>query len=476
MTDLMQIQDFVQAYVQAVASIIEAEVTVVDSELIRVGGTGIYAEGIGEKISHFSFFEKVMNTKKPGVIEDVHQEFTCANCERREKCKELANIAYPIILENKSVGVVGIIAMNEEERERLFKDLHKLEEYVKYMSVLLENKIVTYKMSLSLENKINEVIKDSEGFAKHGFIGKNQKIRSILNLVEKVAKTNSTVLLTGESGTGKEIIAKMIHRESDRRKELMISINCAAIPEHLVESELFGYQEGAFTGSKKGGHVGKFELANHSTLFLDEVGEMPYNVQTKLLRVLQEGQVERIGGKSSIPIDVRVICATNRNLEKMVEEGKFRKDLYYRLNVIPIEIPPLRERREDIPLLAEYYIDYYNNKLKKSVKKVDAKAMNVFKSYDWPGNVRELKNVIEYLENIVDDNEIKTSDLPNKMLLKADSSCEERSLKEIMDNYEKMVLENLVKKAVTAEDKAKLAKQLGISRATLYRKLADYGI
>ena len=189
-------------------------------------------------------------------------------------------------------------------------------------------------------------------------------------------------------------MVKMNHSLSSRREHLMISINCAAIPDNLVESELFGYEEGSFTGAKKNGSIGKFELADKSTIFLDEIGDMPLQVQTKLLRVLQEASVERIGGKKPIPIDIRVICATNRNIEKMVEEGTFREDLYYRLNIIPIELPPLRKRKEDIIPLVEYYIDYYNQKLSKNISGISSECKKALLGYRWSGNIRELKNKV----------------------------------------------------------------------------------
>ncbi|MEG0091016.1 MAG: sigma 54-interacting transcriptional regulator, partial [Oscillospiraceae bacterium] len=285
-----------------------------------------------------------------------------------------------------------------------------------------------------------------------------------------------TVLLTGESGTGKEILAKLIHAQSDRGDRLMISINCGAIPENLVESELFGYEDGAFTGAKKGGSMGKFELADHSTLFLDEVGEMPMHAQTKLLRVLQEQAVERIGGKKPIPVDVRILCATNKNLMEMVENGTFRRDLYYRLNVIPINIPPLRERRGDILALCQRFIAEYNAKLKKEIVGIDQDAQELLCAYDWPGNVRELKNVIEYLINVVEGSKIKMSDLPNSLLANNITISPNRTLDDIVSDYERMILKKLLSRADTLQKKQELAKQLGISRATLYRKLSEYNL
>lgn len=478
MTELMQIQPFIQAYVLAVSSILEAEVTVVDSELIRVGGTGSYLEQTGQKISHDSFFKRVLQTGKPGIIRDVKEEFTCHGCESRDTCKELANLAYPIFLEGNAVGIIAIIAFKESEREQLLQNYNKLEEFLKYMSVLIESKITTSRANIRLTQQIDEVI-SSQAVRSGGFIGKSSGVLKVLGLVEKVAGSQSSILIQGESGTGKEVLAKVIHASSQRHNRLMISINCAAIPENLVESELFGYEEGAFTGAKKSGNMGKFELANHSTLFLDEIGDIPLAVQTKLLRVLQENMVERLGGKKPIPIDVRIICATNKNLEELVAQGLFREDLYYRINVIPIHLPPLRERREDIPLLVDAFIKHYNSVLKKNIQGIEADALTFLTNYDWPGNVRELKNIIEYLENMAEGPYITRfdlSDLPRYSVYSLGKSSAEKSLDEMLTEYERTLLEKLVRDAQTTEQKELIAQRLQISRATLYRKLSKYGL
>ncbi len=475
MNNLMQIQAFIQTCCLAISSILDAEVTVIDDKLIRVGGTGEYQQQIGKKISHDSFFQRVLSTGKPGIIKNVKKEFACSNCERYLYCKELANLAYPIFLKETAIGIIGIIAFREEERERLLRDQKKLEEFLRCMSILIESKIITYQQSVDYESQIREVINvEKRQVEANQFLGNNPKVTEILQLVRKISTSNSSVLITGESGTGKEVLAKMIHSCSSRSDKLMISVNCSAIPETLVESELFGYEGGAFTGAKKQGHIGKFELANHSTLFLDEIGEIPLHVQPKLLRVLQDQTVERLGSKHPVPIDVRVICATNRNLYEMIQKGTFRQDLFYRLNVIPIELPPLRERREDIPLFIKTFIEHYNKRLKKQIKGISPAVEKILIHYDWPGNVRELKNVIEYLENVADGEMIQISDLPDHFYKCSNSHFIEKPLHELMCEYEKHILEKLILKATTLEKKDALAKQLGISRATLYRKLSAY--
>ena len=473
MTALMKIQSFIQAYVQAIASILEADVTVVDNELMRVAGTGIYADEIGKKVTHGNFFNHILQSGENGIITNALMDENCLVCEKRATCKELANVAYPIFKDGAVVGIISIIAFDEEQREKLLQERGQMEEFLKYMSVLLESKLYTDEARERLEQQLQVVHDAEKGWS---FVGNSPKMQEAIRIGKKVAKTNSTVFLRGESGTGKEIMAKMIHAHSDRKDKLMISINCAAIPENLVESELFGYEEGAFTGAKKKGSIGKFELADGSTIFLDEIGDMPLPVQTKLLRVLQESVVERIGGTKPIPIDIRVICATNKNIEQMVEEGTFREDLYYRLNIIPIELPPLRKRKEDLPALIEYYIAYYNQKLGKNMTGVSKDAMQTLLTYDWPGNVRELKNIIEYLENISEGNEVQQADLPDHIVLRSEKGFEDWSLEDIVSEYEKRVLGSMIKKGASLEEKNQLAETLKISRATLYRKLKKYDL
>ena len=473
MTTLMKIQPFIQAYVQAIASILETDVTIVDQDMIRIAGTGDHEKEIGKMVTHDSFFHRVLTTGECGIIEDVKKEFTCATCARRNECKELANLAYPIFQNCVVVGVIAIIAFNEKQRESLLRDRNKLEEFLKYMSVLIESKICTTEANDKLEQQIEE-IRTTEGHI--AFIGKSNKMEEAIKIGKKVAKSDSTIFIRGESGTGKEVMAKMIHGLSSRGNRLMISLNCAAIPENLVESELFGYEEGAFTGAKKKGSIGKFELADKSTIFLDEIGDMPLHIQTKLLRVLQENKVERIGAKKPIPIDIRVICATNQNIEEMVADGRFREDLYYRLNIIPIEMPPLRQRQQDIEELIYYFIKYYNHKLNKNISAISKEAQTALYQYEWPGNVRELKNIIEYLENVVEGDTIHLADLPDYIVFKAKEMDSDWSLEKMMEEYEKRILTKLAKKNTTLEEKNQLAKELKVSRATLYRKLSKYDL
>lgn len=473
---LMQIQDFIQAYARAVSSILEAAVTIVDADFIRVGGTAGYADHVGERISHAVIFASVMQSGKPDFIKDVLTESRCLACSGQGTCKELADMVYPIFLGTEVIGVIGVIAFKEAERQKLLRDQDKIFEFLKYMGMLIESRLLTDQHTQELELQMGEAIrKEKRQFAETPFIGKSKSILEILALVEKVSASDSTILLCGESGTGKEVMAKYIHHISPRGSRLMISVNCGAIPDTLVESELFGYEEGAFTGAKKGGQMGKFELASGSSLLLDEIGEMPLHVQPKLLRVLQERTVQRLGGKRPTSANVRIICATNKSLRQQVEEGTFRNDLYYRLNVIPITLPPLRERREDIPLFVRHFLIRYNQMFRKSITGLDDAAMNAFLAYDWPGNVRELRNIIEYLANIVEGGLIRALDLPEHFLVRSQNPAG-RSLKSMMEEHEKLLLGQLVREAHTTVAKKGLAQTLGISNATLYRKLSEYGL
>ena len=297
----------------------------------------------------------------------------------------------------------------------------------------------------------------------------------------QLSQTVSTILITGESGTGKELFAQAIHNSSARCAGPFVRINCAALPDNLLESELFGYEEGAFTGARKGGKPGKFDLAKGGTIFLDEIGDMPLTMQTKLLTVLQERVVERIGGTNPIPIDVRVIAATNRDLEKMVAEQTFREDLYYRLNVVRLTIPPLRERVGDISLLVDDLIKRLNAHLRTNIQGINPPALDLLQSYRWPGNVRELENLLERAMNLCHMNQqslLKVEHFPslgNSKFSKIEILDNgQTALPDLLDGIE----EQLLLKALHEADgnKAKTAKILGIHSSALYRKLKKYGL
>jgi two-component system response regulator AtoC len=322
-----------------------------------------------------------------------------------------------------------------------------------------------------------EVLKQqiSQKFETIQFLGTSPQIQQILSLIEQVAPTKSNVLILGESGTGKSLVAELIHKNSPRRDGPFISINCAAIPETLLEAELFGYKKGAFTGAvadKKG----LIELANGGTLFLDEIGDLPLGLQAKLLKFLETYEFIPLGDVQKKKVDIRLISATNKNLEELIEEGKFREDLYYRLSVIEIKIPPLRERKEDIPVLVYYFLEQASKQHNKKIKGITNEALSYLLNYDWSGNIRELRNVIERAVILARDEYILPHDLPEK-IIKSSPSPEigvGKSLKEAIEEYEKTIILNTLK--FCNYDKERAAKILDIDLATLYRKLKKFGI
>lgn len=301
-------------------------------------------------------------------------------------------------------------------------------------------------------------------------VGQSLPVEVVKEEARKAAKTNSTVLIAGESGTGKEVFARAIHFESSRSTKPFIAVNCAAIPENLLESELFGYEEGSFTGAKKGGKPGKFQLADKGTLFLDEIGDMPLSLQAKMLRVLQDKAVERVGSIRMSPVDVRIIAATNRDLETMVKQGRFREDLYYRLNVFPILLPPLRERKEDIADLAVLFMRKQAKEYSKVVAGLSPQALELLLRYDWPGNIRELENAMECAVIKASGNAVEAGDLPNKLV----NSGFAEVLQKPPDGEKERLLQALAVFGTCVEGKKSAANSLGISIATLYRKIKKY--
>ncbi|MBI5755585.1 MAG: sigma-54-dependent Fis family transcriptional regulator [Nitrospirae bacterium] len=313
-------------------------------------------------------------------------------------------------------------------------------------------------------------------YSYENMIGVSEGIKKVCTLIEKVAETDSTILILGESGTGKELVARTIHYNSLRRNKPLIPINCGAIPESLLESELFGHEKGAFTGASST-RIGRFELADGGTVFLDEIGEMSPTLQVKLLRVLQQREFERVGGVKSIKVDVRIIAATNINLEKAVEEGRFREDLYYRLNVIPIVIPPLRERIEDIPLLMEHFLNNFSRSKKRKMEGFSPESMNILLDYAWPGNIRELENLIERVVILKGEGAITPQDLPDKVVnsVRGNSSVflslpdSGINLKDVIEEFENNLILQALQKAQGVKNKA--AQLLSLNRTTLVEKL-----
>ena len=373
--------------------------------------------------------------------------------------KEYIGNSVPVKKDGKVIGAIGTVT---------YKDINEIKYHTTKLKNL-ENELKHYK------NEINKLHKAKYFF--EDIITNNSEMKTLKNVAIKIAKSDSNVSILGESGTGKELFAQAIHNESNRKYGPFIAVNCAAIPKDLLESELFGYEEGAFTGSKKGGKLGKFELANGGTIFLDELHTLSLEMQAKLLRVLEERELVRIGGNNEIQLDIRVITATNENLEELINKGKFREDLYYRLNIILLKVPPLRDRLDDIPILSTHITSDIINKLNLDYKILADDTIRKLQSYDWPGNVRQLRNVIERALNIVSGEIILPVHLPEyipKVKYLQKNSDEIELLKDIVTKAEiKAIKQALIK---CNGNRSLAAKILGIHRTALYKKLERFGL
>jgi len=364
----------------------------------------------------------------------------------------------PVFLKEEVVGAISV--------ERDISDIVKLNEELSSTSAYIQH----------LESQMDS---DEKLDPFHKIKGRSPALMNAIHLAKKVAQTDASVLITGESGVGKELFSQAIHQASERKNSPFVAINCGAIPTALFESELFGYEKGAFTGAVKEGKKGKIDAAKGGTLFLDEIGEMPLDLQVKLLRVLQEKKFYRVGGTKPIPIDVRIIAATNRDLEKMVSEGTFRQDLYYRLNVVSIHIPPLKERIEDIPELIQLYLNEFSIKYKKPIPNIDPEVMYLFMEYQWDGNIRQLRNTIERIMILADEDTITPKHLPIQFQQQTVTTLNpypmnNEETNSMSQTSEKDRIQYALQK--TYGNKSAAAKLLGMSRMTLYNKIKKYGL
>ncbi|MCT4583956.1 MAG: sigma 54-interacting transcriptional regulator [Peptostreptococcaceae bacterium] len=587
MFDLISIKEDIQNIAEAIALALKVDVTIVDYNLIRIAGTGIYNESLLKNVDKSSAFGYSLKEKKSFIIENPKIDSICQNCGSKAFCKEFAEVCSPIYYDEEILGVIGLVALCAKQKQELISNKKELMVFLKKMGELISSKIKALKQADELEREknkleilLNTIDKAVISTNKDGMIEKfndkfikmfkisdknnldNKYIYEILSFLEKeniynkeierkyfynknkgylngiytkrplvfnnilygfvfdfidsssaikdfneitltdqnikfediigtsdslnqiknraliASKSNSTLLINGESGTGKELFARAIHNASNRKNEAFITVNCGAIPDNLLESELFGYEEGAFTGAKKAGKLGKFEIANNGTIFLDEIGDMNLHLQVKLLRVIQEREIEKIGSNQKIKIDVRIICATNKNLEEMVLKNEFREDLYYRLNVIPLLIPSLRERKDDIILLIDYFIKKHGEFINKDIIGFDDESKIFLKNYSWPGNVRELENTVEYCLNMTNDSIIKLKDLPSRLLNKKISKIEEKDSKiqPIKELEKQEIIKALKQFKGVKNNKEIICKELQISRASLYRKIKEYEI
>ncbi len=410
---------------------------------------------------------KVVKTGEPIVVPDIGKEplFLNRTGARIEK-ENISFLCVPIKIKDEILGVLSV--------DRIFDESISFEEDLRVLRIvatLIGQAIKLYQAFWEEKTRREELeIELQKRYRFHNIVYASEKMREVIKTCLKIAGTKAPVLIRGESGTGKELVAKAIHYNSPRAKAPFVAINCAAIPENLLEAELFGYEKGAFSGaytSKKG----KFELANGGTLFLDEIGDMPLSLQAKLLRVLQEQSFERLGGTETLKVDVRIIAATHRDLEAMIKEGLFREDLYYRLNVVPIFLPPLRKRPEDIPVLIEHFLEKFNREYGKSIK-FSPRAVKVLLGYSWPGNVRELENLVERIVLLSEREEVSEEEV--SLYLKEQKDPEKKGLvKEISELEKERIIEAL--KACNF-NQTKAARLLGLTRRQLGYRIKKYGI
>lgn len=578
---LMQIQPTIQRFARMLASVLQLEVEIVDENLCRVAGTGAYGKFLGRQLSGNSrLLRHVLETKTEKVVTQSRFDPLCEGCDSKENCREKAFLGTPVILQDRCVGVISLIAVTHEQQEHISDNLREFSDYVRHISTIFVSKLLEDQgpgdniskifatmidnmdqgvLVVDDENRVqfvNQTALKTLGVVQNNIIGKPIRFRpltfesnfthghmqhivswddkseliigqlhniqgrqlflmafhqshtsfSVANapdephieqlvgecrvmrqlkrLISRIAPSPSSVMVVGESGTGKEVVARAIHKLSGRRNKPFIAINCAAIPEQLLESELFGYVKGAFTGASANGKTGLIQAANTGTLFLDEIGDMPLMLQAKLLRPIEAREILPIGASSPIQVDIRIISATNQNLAQFIAEGKFREDLFYRLNVIPITLPPLRERQEDIELLVHYFLHLHTRRLGSVYPGIAPDVVEILRKHRWPGNLRELSNLMEYLVNVVPSGEVIDSTLLPPNLLN-NGTTEQSDVTEVseahlsLDDAGGTALEEMEKQMIREalsrhNSKKQVADELGIGIATLYRKIKKY--
>jgi DNA-binding NtrC family response regulator len=443
------------------------KVLVVDDDLEMCGlisdvlkGEGLSATSIGDSLEA----SKILKREEFDVIVTDLKMEGLKGLDLLEEAKKVAPLTPVIIITAFGTVESAIKAMKMGAYDYITKPF-QMDEFVLTVRKALENRL--------LKREVFRLRKEVESrYHFHNLIGKSLPMQKIYDLIERISDTSSNVLITGESGTGKELVAKAIHYNGIRKKAQFIAVNCAAIPETLLESELFGYKKGAFTDAKTDKRGLIFE-ANEGTLFLDEITEMASTLQAKLLRVIEGKEIRPLGDTNSYPVDVRVISTTNRDIGSLIHQDRFREDLYYRLKVIDIELPPLRDRNEDITLLVQHFVNKFNQDLRKNVSGISEEALKIFLNYSWPGNVRELENVIQRAITLCQHEIIHPEDLPPSMLQERDKKVLEKAVQEkyTIDQLEKEYIKRIL--VELGGNKSKAAEILGLDRKTLYRKLQD---
>ena len=458
------------------------------------------ADLLGAKAAEHMMMNRLEQTREEmaTILETIHEGMLAVDSQGmiehcnsnaaallKKKPEDLVNQPLESIMPGTGALEVLITGEGYTEQEEILKTgAHYFHFIVTVKPMMRDHQIrgmvISFRDIVEARKLVYNLSEMSITYTFEDIIGDSEKMKKAKMRAQQVAMGASTVLITGESGTGKELFARAIHYASDRRKGPFITVNCGAIPETLLESELFGYEKGAFTGARDKGKVGKFELADSGTIFLDEIGDMPLHLQVKLLHVLQNRRFERVGGNKTIQVDVRVITATNRNLEEMMLEKLFREDLYYRISVIPLHLPPLRERRDDILVLSRYFLSKYNGFMNKKIVDFSLSVQQLFMKYAWPGNVRELENAVEYGVNMTFSKEIQLDAVPPKLQhLTTDSGIHfsGSTLQDMVKSTEKEILVQKIREFGSShESKLIIARELGVSRATLYRKLAEHHI
>lgn len=420
---------------------------------------------------------KVVQTGRPVVIPSISEEPVFLNRTNARENLDREKISYICVPIKMETSVIGALSA-----DRIFGEEVSLGEDFRLMTIIASMIARAVRLRQRTQEEYDRLLEENtrlqdelrKKFQPANMIGRSKAIQSVFNMIAQVAKSDATVIIRGESGVGKELVAQSIHYNSDRASKPFVRVNCAALPENIIESELFGHEKGAFTGAVSS-RKGRFELAHQGTIFLDEIGDLSPQVQIRLLRVLQEREFERVGGNETIKVNVRVITATNRDLEALMESGTFRQDLYYRLNVFPIVVPPLRERRTDILELANFFVEKYSQENQKYVRRISTPAIDMMMSYHWPGNVRELENCIERAVLLTNDDVVHGHHLPPTLQTsEASNTIIKGTLEETLERVEREMLIEALKDA--RGNKAKAARQLGISERLMGLRVGRYDI
>lgn len=570
-SELMEIQPTIIRFTKMLAAVLKVDAEIVDADLVRIAGTGPYNHSFGKKLNTSSrLFRYIIETKKEKTVIKSQTDTLCNDCDNTDDCQETAFLGVPILIEDRCVGAISLIAFTDQSQQLIKDNINLFSDYIKHIaqlviSQLVDNKGESHELQAVFTNLIDNMdqgvlVLDENNFVKYGnlpalknlglnkkelettpiniralsycknnieqqqhiisfedreellvgrfsncdahqlflmsfhqphssiitsesnevlasTIGESTQMLQVKSLISRVSQSPSSVLISGESGTGKEVIANAIHKLSPRKNNPFIALNCAAIPNELLESELFGYVKGAFTGASSKGRVGLIQAANSGTLFLDEIGDMSMQLQAKLLRVLETREVMPVGSTKPLPVDIRIISATNRDFAQRIADNEFREDLYYRLNVVPLHLPPLKERIGDVQLLFNYFLDIHTEKLGATYPGITEQAMESLINYPWPGNVRELSNLVEYLINILPDGEKIDIDLlpPHfqKTINETHSNIAKESVAMSLEEIEKLQIEDAIRRL---SSRKLVAQELDIGIATLYRKIKKYGL